>query len=116
MRFYANLRLFIHATINGVNSYKLLADLEEGLARRGIHLFHINQVPSSILNSIDFYRANSEIQSKFGAQAWEQVTHYNKALSDIVRQAAAVKTPNGTTKKLQRIAEEALVNLPAPTA
>lgn len=53
-------------------------------------------------------RAARRAEREAAVRSTELVTTYRSALEGIAATAAGVKVPNGTTKKIARIADEAL--------
>lgn len=116
MNFFERIQLFIAIHREARINYHALNDLEETLQRHG--LMNAEDVGNAA------YAVNAELRRRalnaaiegvklavaetVMVAAAEKVVEYRGALQTIVDEGTAVAKPNGTTKKLVRIADEAL--------
>lgn len=108
MNILKKIMFFVAAQRGAMKSYTVLSDIEDALHQHGLCPDTPENIAPTIERNLEAITQLASATGKAMAQAYIDRTVARSVLEDIIEEADSVAKPNGTTRKLRRIASEGL--------
>lgn len=116
MNILEKIMFFVVAQRGAMKNYVVLSDIEEVLHQHGLFPDSPENIAPTIERNLEAITQLASATGKAMAGAYIDRMTARNVLEDIIEEADAVAKPNGTTRKLRRIAAEGLESLdPKPS-